>query len=587
VSRRDRLWLGWLAVLLVLTGCTGIPSSSVPQVVRTLGQSTGPQATQASLAPQPGDPPTDVVKGFIKAGADVSAGHSTARQFLTTTAANSWKDNPTVILDNATINEGTFSGDSVTVPVTGHRLGQIDANGIFSPTLKGIGSGDEETFEFTLIKINGQWRIDRPPPGVLIDKSAFDDAYHQRTLYFMDPTQGIVVPDLRYSPLSSQPLATWLLAELIAGPRQELAQSVVNAVPAQVGKPSVQLGNPTLVDLPGTAQLDISGRNTLATQLAFTLNQVDGVQLNGGQLKLTDSGKPVQIPSVSGQQFSFTNFCPASRAPIEFCPSAEPKLYFVRNGAVLDQSLAPLPNSLGQPSRNFGSVALRQGSAASLQVAGLVGGNQLQIGSDQSLVVTRLPQPATSRPEWQPYTDDVWVGAGGRLYRAISGGRALPVTLTSEVGTLPAGSITAVRFSTDGDRAALVIRGPAGIGTLWMGSVVTTGSDVRLESLEPITPPALSVTDVAWAESTRLEMVAAEPGAEARVWSVCSDGSQLHKLSNANLPGPPTMLTAAQNEPTVVSAGGLIWGYDGGNESWAGISRGGAPTAGTNPVYAP
>src|SRR5947209_6766774 len=97
MSRHGRLWLGLLAVLGMLAGCTGIPSSSAPQVVRTVERSPGSSVSQ-HIAPQPGDPPGDVVDGFMKAGVDAGAGHSTARQFLTTKAANGWKDNQTVIL---------------------------------------------------------------------------------------------------------------------------------------------------------------------------------------------------------------------------------------------------------------------------------------------------------------------------------------------------------------------------------------------------------------------------------------------------------------------------------------------------------
>lgn len=601
MNGRSKLWLGWLAALAVLTGCTGIPASSAPQVVRTVEQSTGPDTTQ-HLGPQPGDPPPDIVTGFIDAGVDAGAGHSTARQFLTPKAASGWKDNQTVVLDDLNTGDPKISGNSAQVRVTGRRVGQLDANGIFSPTLKGMGSGDEEQFDFTLAKVNGQWRIDQPPPGVLIKRIPGFSDYHLRTLYFIDPAQNIVVPDPRYSSLSKQALATWLVAELIAGPRQELAQTVVNAVPDQVGRPTVKLGNPTIVDLPGVAQLDVSDRNQLATQLAFTLWQVDQVQFNGGKLELTDAGKPVRIPQAGGFQFGMKDFCSASLATTIPCPnSGSPgQLYFVRNGAVLlqndgDGSIAPVSGPLGQPGRNFSSVALRQGSAGALRAAGLTGSGQLWIGSDQGLTPTRLPRSATSRPEWQPYSDNVWIGVGSRIYRVTAGGPALPVSLTSQVGALPAAPITAVRFSSDGDRLALVIRGLAGTGTVWVGSVVTAGADVRIDSLEPVTPPALSVTDVAWADTdvawanaTWLEMVAAEPGAEARVWSVYSDGSQLNRLANTDLPGPPVAIAATQGRSTVVTVGtagsSSIWKEIG--KRWVSLSGTDAPVYGTNPVYA-
>ena len=600
MSRHGRLWLGLLAVLGILAGCTGIPSSSAPQVVRTVERSANPAISQ-HISPVAGDPPGGMVDGFIRAGVDAGAAHSTARQFLTTKAANGWKDNQTVILTDVNIGEPSISGNSAQVQVTGRRVGQLDDNGIFSPTLKGMGSGDEELFDFTLTRgADAQWRIDHPPPGVLITSVDFINAYRQRVLYFMDSAQKIVVPDLRYSSLSGPQLASWLLTELVAGPRPELTQTVVNAVPDQVGKPSVQIGTPTIVDLPGTAQLDVASHSALATELAFTLDQVDEVQLNGGQLELTDSGKPVRIAEASGVQFSAANFCSASRAPIgpltAYCTtSSDSGPYFVRYGAVLQLNdkgaIVPLPGQLGQPSRNFGSVAVRQGSGGSRQVAGLVGRTQLQIGNGQRLTPIRLPQPATSRPEWQPFSDNVWIGTGNRIYRATAGGPVLPVSLTSQLGALPAGPITAVRISSDGDRVALVIQGPAGIGSVWIGSVITSGADVRVDSLEPVTPTALAVTDVAWADTIRLDMVAAEPGAAARMWSVYSDGYsdglQVAKFSNQGLPGPPTAIAAAPGQ-SVVSVGnassGTIWLGTG--SSWVSLSGTDVPVPGINPVFA-
>ena len=263
LSGRLRALAGAVVVLLV-AGCGGIPESSAPQVVRTVERGPTSITAEPRATPQPGDGPSDVVKKFVQAGTDADAGHSTSRQFLTTATARRWQDNPTVILDETNIGDATLSGDSATVPVTGRRVGQIDANGVFSPILKGTGTGDEETFNFNLAKISGYWRMDQLQPGVLISEPAFSSAFRQRELYFFDATRPVLVPDLRYTPLLGQALAGWLLTELLAGPRPELAQNLVSEVPTQAGKPSAQVGDPLTVEIPGAAQLDAGGRNGLA-----------------------------------------------------------------------------------------------------------------------------------------------------------------------------------------------------------------------------------------------------------------------------------------------------------------------------------
>jgi hypothetical protein len=587
----NKRWPALLGLtLLVLTGCTGIPASSAPQVVRTVPRPLA-SATHIHITPHPGEGPEEVVRDFVRTGVDVDAAHSTSKQFLTPGEAGRWQDNPTVILDSVTYGLPKISGDTATMQVSGHRMGQLDANGIFSPTLKGLGIGDLETFDFQLLRTppTNQWRIDQLPAGVLIDQTTFTNSYQQRVLYFRDAEQSILVPDLRYTPLTGPPLASWLLAELVVGPRPELAQSV-NPVPDLVAKPTVKLGNPTVVEMPGTAQLDNAGRNDLAAQLAFTLAQVQF----SGQLELTDTGKPLRIAIPGGVQFNHLDFASYGQSEVTSPRDADPArrrpsidgLYYVRAGVVVDNGGSPLSSQFGQPGHNFRSVALRS-LAQSLQAAGLTAANQVQTGTGHGLIPITLPQLATSRPDWRPNSDEVWIGAGNRLYRLTAGAAAQPVSLTSQVGTVPTGSITAVRFSSDGDRVALVIDGPSGLGGAWIGSVV--GTNVRVDSLEPLTPPALAVTDLAWAGPTKLELLAAEPGAEPRVRTIYSDGSRLDAQDsqpNVGLPGPPVAITAAPDKAIVVSTGnGSIWKYNPDDGNWTSLSGAAAPTLGTNPVY--
>jgi hypothetical protein len=592
-----RRWLGLLAAALVLAGCTGIPASSAPQVVRTVPGASISSVPQPQIAPRPGEGPGDLVKEFLAAGVDADAGHSTARQFLTKDASRGWADNPTIVLDEANPGDVVLSDTTASVPVRGRRVGQLDANGVFTPTLKGMGAGDEETFTYDLTRAAShctaattarcQWRIAQLPPGVVIDSSKFTTAYKARKLYFFDPTGNLLVPDLRYSPLKQVlPQVSWLLTQLLAGPRPELAQSVLDEVPDQIGKPSVQIGNPTIVDIPGTAQLDSDARDALAAQLAFTLSQV-GVPT----LELTDTGKPVRIPSATGLQFGPSNFSSVSPDKVELDGNG---IYFVRAGTVVNGKGSPVPNLLGRPGRYFSSVALRRNSSNSLDVAAMTTTRQLLIGDERRpLTPITLPHAATSRPEWRPFAEDVWFGAGDRdgsygIYRVTSDGPVEPVSITSQVGTVPNASITALRFSPDGTRIALVTRSAEDTGTAWIGSLVTSGLDVRIDSLEPITPPALAVTDLAWTDSVTLQLVAAVPGAEAALSAVNSDGSRLETgMTNINLPGPPVAITAALGQPTVVEAGGTLWSLPKDGSTWTSISGNNLQVPGHNPTYAP
>lgn len=578
MKRSVAAWLlaGALAAS-ALAGCTTIPTGSSPDVVRSLPAGTSTAAAHPNLTPVPGAGPHDVVQSFIDAGVDADAGHSTARQFLTTTAARKWQDDPTVIVDATLVGQPSISGNSATVPVTGRRVGLLNANGVFSPMLKGMGTGDEETFSYALIKVGGQWRIDQLQPGVLIAQASFSSIYRARQLYFFDSAESILVPDLRYTPLEGQPLASWLLAQLLAGPRPELAQSVTNEVPDQVGKPSVQIGDPITVELPGTQQLDAAGRNGLAAQLAYTFGQVQFAQL-----RLTDSGRTVRIPQAQGDTFSSLDF--TSAGPANSVPGAA--VYFLRDGSVYGSDGTPLKNELGQPGRNLTSIAIRQ-SGISMEAAGVTTAGKLVLGDESRLVPVSLPQRPVSRPEWNPQGDEVWVGVGNHnaIYRVVSGQHARPVSVTSQVVGLPNGQVTTIRFSPDGVRVALVIKPPNSHGTVWIGSVVASGSDVRIDSLEPITPGRMAVTDLAWADPTKLLIIAAAPGAQAEVSEMLSDGSLISAQSNSGLPGTPTAITAALQENPVVAANGYLMQLNG--SGWTNLNKSKTPVPGTNPIYAP
>jgi len=572
--------LALLSTLLV-AGCTTIPTSSSPQVVRTLPRDSARATARPDLTPHPGAGPYEILQQFVSAGVDADAGHSIARQFLTKAAAGKWQDDPTVILDETAISEPTFAGDgSAAVTVSGRRVGMIDATGVFTPVLKGMGTGDLEKFTFVLTRASGQWRINQLQPGVVISQSGFASMYRARSIYFFNAAQSILVPDLRYTALSGQALATWLLQRLVGGPRPELAQSVINEVPDQSNKATVQIGDPITVEMPGSSQLQANDQNNLAAQIAFTLGQVE---FAGAGVRLTDGGRPVRVPAASGNEFSTVDFTGAS--PNAVAPGA--KSYFLRDGAVYSAETGQaLPGFLGQPARNLVSVAFRR-SAKNLQVAGVTADGNLEIGDDTQLAAVRIPAAVVSRPEWSPQDDDVWFGAGARdgIYRVSAGSAVRPVSASSAVGSLPPGRVSTIRFSPDGVRVALVIRTAAGTGTVWLGSVVNSGADVRIDSLEPITPSAMSVTDLAWADPTRLLLIAAAPGAQPQVSEMLCDGSDLTPQTAAGLPGVPTSIAAAPQQDPLVSANGQILALNG--STWTPVGAGSSAVVGTNPAYAP
>ena len=576
--------LALLPVVLVLAGCTGVPTDSAPLVVRTVDHG-GPDE-QANITPKDGAEPRDMVIDFLTASVAADARHSQARQFLTNAASRKWQDSGVTVLNEITITKEKSTGPHTKrVEVFGPRVGQLDDKGVFTPSLKGLGLGDTETFSFDLVQVEGQWRINQLQPGVLLSKTSFDRSYQARKLYFYDLSETVLVPDLRYSALGGQALAAWLLTALVTGPRPELTQSVINEVPDKVTGATVVNSDPIAVEMPGSSQLDANGRNRLAAQLAYTLIQIRFA--SGTQFALTDSGRPVVVPAGHGANFVAADFSTA--LPDSAAPAAEP--YFLRDGAVIKGTDdKPIAGPLGQPGRGLTSVALRHTDAGELQVAA-VGGNRLQIGTANRLIPVRLPAGALSRPEWRPRTGDAaadaWVGVGtrGSIFRVGGDGIARQVSITSSVGGLPLGQVVALRFSPDGVRLAAVLRGADGSLTAWIGSLVVSSSDIRIDSFQPFTPPRLAISDLAWTDATKLLLLAREPGDETRVRPVSSDGSELGNPTRAaGLPGTPTSIAAAPQQSPLVSASDSIWTLGtGGWKPFPGVTA----TPGVNPVFAP
>jgi hypothetical protein len=578
-----RAGLAMVAVLAAaLAACSGVPTTSAPQAVEALD--TGDGNTQVSVAPREGDA-RQIVGYFLDENGATGVAHPAARAYLTTAANNRWsEDTATIIANEPTIS--TFDeqdNDSATVTVLGRVLGTLNARtGIYTPSLQGDGQGgDRQRFVFHLVKLdNGLWRIDRPPQGLLLSDEQFRDTYRQQVLYFYDLNEDRLVPDLRWSAQDDRvQLAQWLLTLLVDGPRPDLAGAVSpDTMPAHIDptRISVQLGTPTLIEIPGSSQLDAEVRDRLAAQISQTLIEV----LSGREMSITDNQVPVQIPSVVGTVFDASDFTTSVGPPV---PTS--KVFYLTGGKVRDDSGSPVAGPLGDGSYFLSAVAIGQPKPDAPELAaGLIGSGstaQLYVGSVRDgLNATRI-RGALSRPAFAPGRAEVWVGAGSRLYRVDLAGakpRVYPVQIVTG-----GGRILALRISPDGSRIAMAIASATGKGQLYVGSVVRGAGQVRVDGLQqPISPVGVVVTDVAWLDPVKLFAIGYLVGSQdTRSFETGVDGTDWTN-STVNLPDPPDSVTAATSSNVWVSANGYVWELSG--TTWT--SPGGTgQTAGTQPVY--
>ena len=576
MTRRRLLPLLAVAALLP-AACTGVPNSSSPQVVQAVG--VAEPSSAPAITPAPNADPRTMVTDFLSASATDDARHNGAQGFLTPEAKNRWQDKTVTILDSLKVSNFAHG----TVTVTGHKIGSVSASGIYTPVLQGDGSGGVSVpFAFGMKKVKGQWRIDTLESGLILSYAEFQRIYQQRKIYFYDPTEKHLVPDPRYSALTDRSLlANWLVGQLATGPRPELQNVVTNSeLPAQTDprRVPVVLGSPTTIEVPGAGQLDLGTRGHLAGQLALTLDQVtpDAV------MSILDGGRPVTVSQVGDVRFTASGFSSAVNPA-----NASPALFYIRGGAVVDGAGKPLGGALGSGRYNLTSTALAsQPGSEDLLAAGTSGPGidaRMLVGTERTGLRTTTLHGALSRPSWAPNLDEVWVGDGSKIYRVTRGGTPAVVPVAGAgAGT---GRVSALRFSPEGSRVALVLSASDGSSAqVWVGSVVRPPgqAQVRVDSLEPISPQGIAVTDVAWNDQLKLFTIGRVLSTgDTNVYEVQVDGSLWTPRSIENLPGAPDSITVSENVPAWVSVGGTVWPQSGG--SWGGpVSD---PTLGINPTY--
>ena len=563
-----------VAAAFALSGCTGIPSSSSPEKLGTVGPAA-PSAQQVQGPSRNADPRT-IVSEFLTASASDDPDHVAAQGFLTREAAQGWSATTLTVVDLTRI--GNFTGHSVVV--SGRKLGTVNAAGIYTPALQG---GVDE-FEFGMRRVSGQWRIDTLQNGIVLDDATFQALYQQHPLYFYDLGEHHLVPDPRYSAISDPAaLANWLVGQLAAGPRPELQAAVRTELPVNTDPSAVKVvfDAPVQIQVPGAAQLLPAKRDRLAAQVAITLQSVVG-----GSFAIVDNGQAITVPSTGAKTFSASDFASAV-APL----NESPALYYVTpSGRVVTEDGTPIPGPAGAGGYRLTSVALAQDGSTDLRIAGTTGARnnaRLLVGTMGAGLTATSVHGLLSRPAWVPGIAEVWVGDGPRIYRVDSTGhvRAVPVTST---GSAVDGAVSAVRFSPDGTRVAMVLTSATDEGQVaqvWVGAVIRTGGgsgQVRVDSLTPISPQGVAVSDVAWNDQLKLFTIGRTiASGDSSVFEVQVDGSLWTARGISNLPQAPDSITVAENEVAWVSAGGTVWAQRAG--AW--VSPGTGPTSGSNPVY--
>ncbi len=564
------------ALLLVLTvGCSGVPGSSAAVDVTQIAEQVAPVAP---AAPTPGQQPDQIVRGFIAASArpdlDTASGTSfaAARQYLAPAAQTSWQPHslPVVVLGDGYRTDVTRGAPGL-VTVNGVTTGHLDTDRAFQ-TL----ADEPYSRALTLVQVDGEWRIDNPPPELLVASSEFSTAFRQRVLYFLDRTGTVVVPDVRHMVIGQTTTnrANRLIAMLFRGPSSRLTDAVNSRFTAR----SALRSNP-FIDSEGVLQVDLTGvdistqeaRRALAAQLVWTLSPTTP------RIAITVDGEPLDPAQPVYTINTVTSFDPDRLAGTGQVAS-DP--FYVRNDGSIVGLLdgAPVPGPLGTGTVPVKAAAQSSATGALAAVANdSAGGQKLLMTlpsandrADPLLKATTLTAPSFTRTG-----DEVWVVQNGgtkpEAYRVSSSGNPSRerVGSTQLAGR---GPVTALALSPDGVRVAIVAGERLYLGVLTRttgGEVSTPTSDpggstaqapLEISQLSLLRPDLVHVGPVSFSNSRELVVAASSSVNSYRsLWDVSIDGFESRQITARGIFGDVDGLAVAAGEPLLITFGGRVW----------------------------
>ncbi|GAB2685468.1 LpqB family beta-propeller domain-containing protein [Thalassiella azotivora] len=557
----------------LLTACATMPTDG-PVVEGRSGAED--LAGLSVIAPEParGASPLQIVQGFVNAAVatELSGGteraYTTARSFLTSRRAASWQpDAGTVVYTGASpdydvADAGAVPGpdgaqadgpdaDRAVVTVSVGVAGTIDPGGRW--TAAPPGTTRETTM--TVVREDGQWRVDEVPDGVLVAESYLGLTYSAHDLHFLEPTRQLMVRETRWFPRRASN-ATVLTRELLAGPSPWLSGAVVNAFPegtrlAPPGSVRIEDGVAS-VDLTAEA-LDASPdrRALMLGQLRATLLPVSGVD----DVVITVNGGPIEVPVVPAGL--------SAEAPVDpraVALAGDTIVLGAVGGAV--EPVPDLPSLAGLgPShpavshpRQLVEVPERRFAVLTAQRS------QLRVLARGEVEV---PPPSVTAadltlPSFDPY-GWVWTAA------AVSDGSVAAVGPDGGVSRVSAPwlageRVSSLRLSRDGARALVTSTAPDGRGRVRVAGVVRD-DDLVPTALSPegplvVAPHLEVVQEAAWLAPGQAAVLGRSvDGSDVRVHLLRIGSPSMSSLSHA----PGAVGLAGGNGPGSV----LVWTVDG------------------------
>lgn len=596
VANRAGAAAGALAVLIA-GGCATVPSAG--PITQSDRGGDSPAASDSYVrmlpaGPQPGVSEDGLVQGFLKDMASFEDNHAAARRFLLPDRRASWSPDDSALvyesMDTVSLDvEPGTDENSATVRMRTPEAAVIDPDGHY---VAGDG-GDLIDVSFRLERDGeGEWRIADLPDRLILARADVERVYRPLNMYFFNRDRGTLVPDPVFLPVTSDDVATRLAKKVVAGPTRWLSPAVDSAFPEQARADVAFDGGRVTVELGGRAP-SAEDREAMEAQLGWTLKQLPEVQ----EVVLRAGGQESRVPGDAEETLQG-----ATAEWAEVDPSGVGgglKAYFVREGRLWSMEgeqdgrrpeVAPVPGAPGQGGEALGGYAVSLDERHFAAVDGEDGRVVLADAGDGAFrpvldgedfsalswdgygnlwaVEQPAPEPADEGSEDGGDEDagDAEDSGGGedpgaeeaeedgespstRVWMLRGGTDPVEV----EAPGLTDRTVTQLRLSRDGTRAAVITEdGDAG-GRLWVGRVSVDGDGgVRLGGFMGLARDVGETVDAAWRGADQLAVLGAQRDGAVRGYLVPLDGgtapSSVGPLSGART------IAAAPDRPLLAGA---------------------------------
>ena len=539
-----RIWRMCLVIVVAgsVAGCVGMPSGGPAAEFTPSAQSTQPDSNVSvpyASGPQPNESPNRIVEGFLVASGSDPAYSAVAGEYLLGSAARTWNPSSVEVFSTLTpasavpMTPGPHGTPRASVSVTG--LVQASFGGSHRYISAQALGPASVTYQFILVKVDGQWRISDPPRFRMLYENDFPYYYKSQDLYFVDPSDQALVPDPVFVPLggTESQLVTDLVVALASQPATPwLADAADSEFPAGIKILSVNVdGTTATVDLGGAAVgASTKTLELISAQLVWTLtgpptspSSIQSVVLEIDGKQFTPSPAPCPGERVQGffqTQATYQCLNPYLSAPASFyyvnqgqswsrCGS-ESQARQGSIGAVIplvgrtggfngpqcatgqyvgEASSAPPPSQ--PPSLRAVSMAAVSPDGKYLAIVP-PGKNALYIGRLSGAAASfpgkpRLAGPGITAMSWDR-DDNLWVAQGGNVLMLRAAGTG------SEQANFTGGEVSDLSVAADGVRIAVIVSVGGSGRQLEVGSINQSEPQAPGQLRPSATPSINSVT---------------------------------------------------------------------------------------------